>query len=329
MKSLSFNVYGIRAKINCADQLFLNYIQKNYSPFVVNDNDFLNIEIFFSPNDGNIARSKTHDMLRVGKGIYFTENSIYWENDYGFSFFLSFLSPDRWIIRSFHFNLSQILSEGNRYMNYMRSMRWVLHFPIFCFLEKFKSISLIHASAVSKNGTGVIFGGLNKVGKSSLARYLYDHHQFDFVCDNFLLTDHNRLYPFPEMFRLSSESLTNLSLSVDNKVQIYGKFHIPVPLERIATSVKPCYIFLVTNSSKFFIKPITLSYFSAVLGGMHDYLGEFPQYTFYSLLSSTAFDYKPSVLPSYSNTNTKAFLMSMPFDWNFDYTTSEVLRYVR
>ena len=87
---------------------------------------------------------------------------------------------------------------------YVRIMRRLLHFPIFYLLGR-NGVGVLHGSAVEREGVCFCFLGLNGVGKSSLAYRLVNEHGFRFLSDNFILTDGETIYSFPEDYAIIND----------------------------------------------------------------------------------------------------------------------------
>ena len=269
MTNINLNVYGITAQIITDDQEFHAFVKSNYTLFASEIITAPNVTVYFSSESGNYAKEKKFSMVRYGEGLHRDEKSLYWENEFGFAVFVNLNNPMHWMISGYHFDLVNDNSKEDRLKNYMRSMRWMIHFPIFSMLERFQGKRLVHASAVSKDGNAIILAGLNKVGKSSIARYLYEHHGYKYLSDNFLLTDGSMAYAFPEKGRLSPESLRNLNISGVSKQVIYGKHHVPIELEEIEVQAKPAFVFIVGNHQERDVIPIVRERALRLLESLH------------------------------------------------------------
>ena len=321
---VNLNVYGITAQIITNDQEFHAFVKGNYTLFASEIVAEPNVAIYFSSESGNYARQKKCSMMRYGEGLYRDEKSLYWENEFGFAVFVDINDPMHWKLSGYHFDLIKDNCKEDQLKNYMRSMRWMIHFPLFSMLERFQGKRLVHASAVSKDGNAVILAGLNKVGKSSLGRHLYEHYAYKYLSDNFLLTDGERVYAFPEKGRLSPESLQNLNISVGSKQVIYGKHHVPIELEEIEVQAKPSFVFIIGNHQERDVIPIARERALMLLESLHRYLQEFPEYTFYSLLDS--FEFRSRELNPLFSDQTRFFLLSFPLDWSIEKTTKEIIK---
>ena len=183
-----------------------------------------NLTVKFDRKAGLYAREMKSLLPRLSSGLYQNQNAIFWENEFGFAVQVQLNNLKSWEINGYHFDLDSENSEEDRFKNYTRSMRWMIHFPIFSLLKKYHNMRLIHASTLSKDSEALVFAGLNKVGKSSLSRYIFENYNFQYMSDNFLLSDSDQVYGFPEKNRLSPESMSNLDIDFSGEREIYGKY---------------------------------------------------------------------------------------------------------
>ena len=249
---------------------------------------------------------------------------LYWENEFGFSILIDFHKPDCWEIVGFHFDLLKPQNVEQRLRNYTRCMRWMIHFPIFSMLECFQKKRLVHACAVSKDEKAIVLAGLNKVGKSSLGHYIYAHFGFNYLSDNFLLTDGKFVYAFPEKERLSPDSVRKLKIHDASEQLVYGKHHIAVDTQRIEVQATAEAVFIVGNNQEGAIESISRGEALGLLESLHRYLQEFPEFTFYSLLDSFEW-WEREPRPLFSE-QTRFFRLSMPLDWSIEKTATEVMK---
>jgi|APSaa5957512535_1039671.scaffolds.fasta_scaffold26872_3 hypothetical protein len=318
MNSLPFNIHGIKVIVETDVENFYNFVDSNYLTFKV-DSMFLHPEVhtIFSKDAGKFAKMQKKHLTRISEGFYIGETSIYWENEFGFSIFLDFSTKNSWKVFSFHFDLLKNIDSEDKYKNYMRSMRWSIHFPVFILLDHLKGIKLVHASAVAKKGISTLFCGLNKVGKSSLALYFYKNLDYKVVSDNFLLIGNGNVYSFPEMCRLSPEVSRNLKIPINNKQLIYGKYHLKIPCLDIMSKSRPKFVYIVTNSDEVNIVEVERTKALRLLTGMHDYLQEFPKYTFYGVFDYFGFGPKAESDIDMFPENARFFILSHKMNWDY------------
>lgn len=326
MSKSSFNVdvHGITAKVCSSDKDFILFVKSNYKIFLCSKQVKTNININFSKEIINKIDRLKSKMSRYSNGLYLGEKSIYWENEFKFSILVIFNSKSEWEVLGYHFDLNNNLNKEDILKNYTRSMRWMIHFPIFLMLEKFKKFKLLHASSLNYKDKTVLLVGLNKVGKSSIARYLYENFNFNYLSDNFLLTDGKYVYAFPEKGRLSSESINHLNIKKSNTL-VYNKYHFDIDSNRIKLKSKPTHVFIVSNNSERKIK--SLKYTSALdlIKSVNRYLLEFPEYSFYSMIDS--FEFMKSEEPAtklFSN-NVNFYKISVPLNWTIEKTCIDII----
>ena len=101
------NTYGVKAQIISENIDFIELIKSNYEPFLTHIDQNLepNIRIRFDKEAGLYARKMKSNLPRLGHGLYQGKNSIYWENEFGFSIFLKLKNFRNWEIDGYHFNL--------------------------------------------------------------------------------------------------------------------------------------------------------------------------------------------------------------------------------
>jgi len=315
------NVYDIGVDVITDNEEFDLYLKDNYSLFIVKERTKTRITAKFSKDEGDKVKQGIGNLKRIGENFYIGKNEFCWLNEFGATIKVE-LNNDKITVKGFHYNLLEKISLEETLKNYMRCMRWFIHFPLFILLEKEQNKKIVHASAVSKNGEAFIFAGLNKVGKSSLARYLYENEGFNYISDNFLLTDGYRVFAFPELNRLSQESIEKLKINTKGLRYIYDKFHIPFDPEKIDMEVDVKKLFLVNNSSSFFLEKINTSEANIYLNAIHRYLKEFPEYTFFSIMEF--YGYSQSSNRNYFSHHIDSYELSFPMDWNFNNIFKEI-----
>ena len=104
----------------------------------------------------------------------------------------------------------------------------------------------------------------------------------------------------------------------------HEKHHIPFEKDRLELESEPKNVFILRNSDSIKIEPIDSILAVKILDGIHKYLQEFPEYTFYSIFYS---------LNSWEKKNTDLFpedtnfyFLSFPLDWSLEKTSKEVMK---
>jgi len=135
----------------------------------------------------------------------------------------------------------------------------ILYYPVFWYLEYFKNAYALHASAVKFAGTGVVFCGLEGIGKTSLALSLLDEKDSYFLSDNLVFCDDKKVYPCYELTRLhkgESHKLWKGKFEKVNKFKTAKDYYSPVLVEGL-DDIEPKVIIFPQFSSKFAVKEIS------------------------------------------------------------------------
>jgi|GEM_PF-1586306 len=295
MSELTMNVHGATASLKSSDADFTEFVRKNYQYFLSPPAN-IDVEVDFSYH--SYASIKPCPLVldafvNMGNGIYYGKNELVWCDPTGLTIRLK-LKGDRLVIHStfqeknrpsirYRLFKGRILKQG-KFQTYQYIMRQILHFPIFWLLEHRKGMGLIHASAIEKEGRGLIFAGLNGSGKTTLAMYLCMRHSYNLLSDNFLLTNEHEIYAFPEAMRFDQTSLNLLGLSRQSSIPIFGKYHYELSLASIAPKAKPIVLFLTYLGPKTSIMCLKKEMALKKILNIHNFLKEFPKYSYLAML---------------------------------------------
>ncbi len=98
--------------------------------------------------------------------------------------------------------------EKKTHRIFFKLLYYVAYYPMIWHLERTRGWGLLHASALERDGRGIILAGHGGVGKSTLALSLMADPSFRFMSDNLLLHDGERIYTLPEPIRLDASSMS-------------------------------------------------------------------------------------------------------------------------
>lgn len=172
---------------------------------------------------------------------------------------------------------------------HLQTVRDLLHFPLFAALRK-RGFTILHGSCVESGGRAVSLFGYNRVGKSSLALALMIHHGWAPLADNFILTDGERVYPFPERLRYSEATLDlvgGTGLSTAGKRRCWGKLHFDLEelgLRPAAVAEPALSAYVLRGNGAPGTRALDPAGAVARMGAMNAYLHEFDNYSFLNLL---------------------------------------------
>ena len=323
MLIIHLNIHGLNVSLQTDDEKFYKLILEYYDPFVSQENDKSAIEILFSRRTSRNARYDYRNSKRYGENLYLGKSGFSWSNKFGFRCSIQLNSADHWIVEGHHDDLLLNDNPDDILKNMIRSMRWLIHFPVFEMLNRTRGLGLIHASAVANSETSLIFSGLNKVGKSSLARFYFEHKNYQYISDNFLLHDESLIYAFPEKVRLSDDAMNYYGLIHDESPKVYEKRQLNVPLESIKSNAKIDKIFYVVNGKKLQIKNLGSPDYNKTIDAAHRYLKEFSEYEFFSFLdlfSDIIGQRKRISIASHFD----FFELTLPMNWQIESVVEEI-----
>jgi len=172
------------------------------------------------------------------------------------------------------------------YQLYMSVMRNSIHLPLLFLLEK-QGFLLLHGSGVANNKECLLFLGAAGIGKTALALDLIYNHDYKFLSDDFLLIKGDYVYSFPERLRVPKEIMSHLrflhNFLDEYDFTIFGKYHVALPTEKTMDKSVPTKIFFVCLSNGFKISELDALTAKEFLRSIHDYLHEFPRYSYLGL----------------------------------------------
>lgn len=317
MEEILLDVFGVRVRVITPLLDFAEFVRQNYNFFLNVSKKANNIVVTYSPDAGNKAAETGHRLYNAGMGIYIDQKMLYWENEFGFRIMVTLKDKGGFYIHAFHHDLLRLQDMEKRHQNFQRSMRWAIHFPIFSFLQERLGWILLHASAVARDDKALVFCGLNKVGKSTLAMYLCQDLGYKFMTDNFLLADSQYIYGFPEVLRVTPESMERLKLQPTYDHKIYGKYHISLDSKDVCLKARPKVCFLITKGERLELNKLDSDLAWRTVKGIHAFLGEFPESSYLALmpfLKQGPFEKRPN--SNVISNNTTWFHLSIPLDWN-------------
>jgi len=285
MITKSFNVHDCVVKLTTEDENFAQFVNANYKPFISKSVEKPDISVRFTKKAGENAREQKKQLQTIGEDIYFSKKRIFWENEYGFTGLVTLNdlgnnNQPNICVQAFHQEFLEEQSSEERYKNFQRSMRWTVHYPLFTLLMERHNWELLHAAAVTNGETTLVFAGLNKVGKSTLATYLCQNHGFRILTDNYLLVGDQSIYGFPEVIRLGSESMKLFELESLWDHEVYGKHHIDPTDIGTAMEATPDAFFILSRGNQLRTREIEPEDAWQSMENLHAMLGEFPQHNF-------------------------------------------------
>ena len=323
-----YDVYGVTLKVITYNYNIHKFIDNNYSLFK-NNSIKKNINITVDLNKKEIQKKikQKKSLNYLGNSIHYGKNILHWSNEYGLTTHLEIKSETKWKIYCYHFDLDKKLTRRKINENYSRIMRYAIHLPLFKFIEIKKGLYLLHGSAISHGSKSNLFIGLNKVGKSTLSKFLISKTSSKYISDNFILTNGDKIFPFFENLRLDNDSIKYLKIKKNKKnIFLYNKFHIDITNDFIIDTKKIHNIFILNNSSKFSIKKINRQRALILINNINYLLKEFPEFHFTSLIDFILNKKKRNLFNLQNNI--KFYIMSIPKNFSLQNNLNKILKYL-
>jgi len=139
---------------------------------------------------------------------------------------------------------------------------YLIYFPIFWYLERYKGLYLLHASAVQMNNKGIVFSGLGGVGKSTLTLATLSYPDSKFLSDNLIFFDDQKVYACFEQISLDQRSM-NLLQRVSEKLErtefivSHGRRNYRVRQDMTIDATEPQKLFLLRLAKETYVSPIS------------------------------------------------------------------------
>lgn len=207
--------------------------------------------------------------------------------------------------------------------DYFVIVRQTILFPIIWLLARFPKVFSMHAAAINYSGSGVILAGLASIGKSTMSLSFTLNALSTFLADNYLLYDKEKIYPFPEWIRLSSETISllgNIEKLGYSKLKRYGRNYYQLDRSLISEPVIPKIIFFPRISKNNMIKQISVSTAIDRILLSNNHVREFPEHSLPGLVDFIVYNEDSlyeNMLETLRNLLTKAVIFEVGINYNF------------
>ncbi|MBW7954464.1 hypothetical protein H3C61_01495 [Candidatus Gracilibacteria bacterium] len=294
---INIDIYGLKVLVKTDDIELKGFIKRYYSIFLVDKLSDFDIEInldrygYFSKNlflDDLSQYTTIGDSVKIdfnGDKYYFEDREI--------KGLIKFLNNGKIVINGFlkprkiHHIVHILLQGFDRIDKYYNRfiIKSLIHDIIFILLEKKLAINILHATAVTNGINTFIFTGLGGSGKSTLASSFLSKKGYKILSDNYCLVKENKLYPFPELPRITKETTKLLGIEEGKKADGI-KTYLNNELSGIKKEYKIDKVFICSYGNNLSINKLDdKEYIFENLFSINNYTKEFPEYLNLSLLS--------------------------------------------
>lgn len=293
-----FRVYNIDFSVESGNADFISFADKSLSFLSQSENASFKVNLnvgFSSSPEGYFSKYREGCVLFANSAfkLYAAENKLLY-----CPFLLPWLSfsmerrEEKFMINAF-VNLSAkeklkaIFQKSLLHEKFYYLIRYLAHFIILYMAQKEMGYSLVHGSAVTKDGEGLLFCGLPGCGKSSLALSLVSGSGFKLLSDNFLLVKDGFIYSFADMLRFSSldKGIAGVSGISDSGYIVKGKRFYSLDKNRLSPKAKLKSAYIICFTEDNFIKGIAAQEFLHLKNGVDAATKEFFEYSFIDIFS--------------------------------------------
>lgn len=325
MSEIYLNVHGINIEVKTKNDEFSHFVKENYSTFLTNSLTKTDIVVHFSQEAMEIAKKNSVSHSHVGNGIQINKDSVYWKNEFGFHIFVE-RQQSQMEVFSYHNELIEGQERNERYKNYQRCMRWTIHYPLFTLLQYDRGWGILHGAAATNGQQTIVFCGLNKIGKSTIATYLCCEKEYNILTDNYLLYDSDYIYAFPEVIRLGDRPTHTFGLEPIWKHKIYNKNYISPGELGTEMQATPDAFFILSQGNTLQTNVVEPKEGCETMDNLHSMLAEFPQHGYMSVWPLVTGQTRESLDERDALFETKWHWLTYEPDWNIEAIIQEVNR---
>ena len=138
---------------------------------------------------------------------------------------------------------------------------YIIFIPFFYYLERFRNLFLLHASAIKYHEKGVILSGLGGIGKSTFSFGTLLLKGCTFISYNLIFYDYQNIYSCPEPIALDTRSIDILkdvtNLLIPKRFEFtHGRMWYKIKQEAISSEAIPKYLFWLQCGNENKILPL-------------------------------------------------------------------------
>ncbi len=294
--NIYIHIYWLNVCIFTKNKSLFDMILKYYEAFLVektNNNDIeINLEKFSYFSDKKFFKIDNYDtfwdfikIYKKNHKYFFTQQEISWLLDFSSKKIIRVsgkLIPNKF--RHLLHILLQWFTRIDKYYNRF-IIKTCIHDIVFILLEKKLKSCLLHATAVSNWKKTFLFTWLWWSWKSTLASSFSKLKWYTILSDNYSIVSKNKIYPFPELPRITKQTQDLLWIKLKNKAD-WIKNYLYNNLKNLKKEYRIDKIFICSYWDKFHLEKIDdKNYLFELLYCINNYTKEFPEYLNLSLLS--------------------------------------------
>lgn len=245
---ICFKLGSIPVCMESNDSGLLEYAKSHFSPLIEDDIEIPLLQVTYLREEKTGSEDyhlSGYDI--AGRGIYTDGKEVIW---HGVPFFrglrmrLSY-SEDILLVhagynrpKTMKSRIKSLVSSVSGYgwsktQFYFELMYHLVYYPVFWLLRR-RGVYILHGGAIKLDKTGIVIVGAQGTGKSTIIANMFPRQDMNFLSDNILLYDNERVYSCYEPLRIDEALLA----SVKGLAEYLDEIHLHVPLGRKAYSVR-------------------------------------------------------------------------------------------
>ena len=185
--------------------------------------------------------------------------------------------------------------KKKRLLKFILLTYYLVYIPCFYYLERFRNLYLLPASAVKYKQKGIIFSGLGGVGKSTFALQSLFLDGCKLLSDNLIFHDTRKIFSLPGPIALDSNSYNILKTiqkhltPVINIPTHHNRMYYTIKPNLFADNAVPKYIFWLQIGDSNTIKSLNKSIFTRHLLNMNLLTNHIREYFVFAAASDLVF----------------------------------------
>lgn len=228
-----FNIHGTVLEVRTEQEKFKKFLEKRLRRFKADVEEVdLSVSVFFHKHEFS-----EEGFSKLGAGTKIREDEMIYtdgplkckiKNEDALRI-KAYLDPDKWK------HYGRLAKKGknrtwNEYYEYF-IIRRAIQLPLMWKMQQ-KGFYPVHASAVEKNGKAYVFTGFGGIGKTTLGLYLAENG-YKLMGDNFVFLKDGKVYPYPEMLRVTGFTLDKISILEKTGENVFGQSIVEIDDEKI------------------------------------------------------------------------------------------------
>ncbi|MFH1905470.1 MAG: hypothetical protein ABIK53_08130 [bacterium] len=213
-EKIVIKMHGVTLGVSCKEKIINKTIQSFFSYFIsVQKKSDIDIEVVFMNKREEFIFGLIKNYDTVGRRIFISGDDMVVTRLIlfsGTSMQCNYKNKKLYLKMYFDNSLKpKLLTEENIIR---KLFFYIIFFPLFWYLSQVKCMFLLHGGGVRVGSTGIVFSGLQGVGKSTIILSLVNGGKTKFLSDNLYLYDSNNVYQCFESIRIDQKAIDFIGL---------------------------------------------------------------------------------------------------------------------